>query len=138
MDQETAYFGLELRYPFLDHNVVEFMARTPRNMRDGELGAKHVLRVFARKYIDASCFLRKRGFSVPMHHWVLGPLRDFCKDKLTALRTAGLFRPEAVDEVRGWVEQGDGVYPEGYFPVGKIWQLVSTQVWLEGFFGATG
>jgi len=130
MDPIMMHFSLEGRFPFLDHEVVEFAMRLPSRfkIRDGE--RKWALRRVAARYIHPSCLeMKKKGFGLPLQKWVEGPLRGFIREKLTALAETGIFRAEAVLAMR------DGTIRPRPNPR-QLWYLVSTQLWLETFFGA--
>ena len=45
--------------------------------------------------------MRKKGFTLPVVQWMRGPLKDFVREKLTALaQDEALFRPDRVLAMR--------------------------------------
>src|SRR5690606_20907879 len=65
VDNMTMASGLEARVPFLDHEVVEFAARVPGELKVKD-GGKYVLKEAARKVIPAEVIDRPKGyFPVP-------------------------------------------------------------------------
>jgi asparagine synthase (glutamine-hydrolysing) len=71
VDGGTMYHGLEARSPFFDQSVWELAASLPASIRlhNGEL--KSVLRTIARRRISPRVAAgRKRGFSIPVEHWI--------------------------------------------------------------------
>jgi asparagine synthase (glutamine-hydrolysing) len=125
-------FSLEGRFPFLDHEVVEFAMRLPSRLkvRDGE--RKRIVRRVAARHVHPSCLdMAKKGFGLPLAQWMEGPLRPYVEEKLTALAKDGeIFRPEAVLAIR------DRRARPAPTPR-QVWHLVSTQLWREAFFGAS-
>jgi asparagine synthase (glutamine-hydrolysing) len=62
-DRASMACSLEVRVPFLDHELVELSARIPAEHKVRRLRGKHVLRVAARKQVpDFVLAKRKRGF----------------------------------------------------------------------------
>jgi asparagine synthase (glutamine-hydrolysing) len=75
--------GLEVRVPFLDHNLVETVLRVPeRRKRDAVLSKPLLL----RHVIDAlprEVYARKKmGFTFPWEQWLRGPLRPQIEETL--------------------------------------------------------
>ncbi len=91
--------GLEARSPFLDHDVIEFVARLPRRMKLHGMQAKYLLkRAFADVLPRENMRRRKMGFGVPIGTWLRGPLWPLAYDVLLAPRAfeRGYFQPAAV------------------------------------------
>jgi asparagine synthase (glutamine-hydrolysing) len=79
--------SLEIRAPFLDREVMEFAATLPASERVHGLTTKHFLKRYARKYLPAEIVhRRKRGLSVPLASWLLGPLYAWALEKLRSGR----------------------------------------------------
>lgn len=128
VDRATMSVGLEGRIPFLDHHVVELMARMPARMkiRGGE--GKWLLRRVLERHVPAAWFAGpKSGFSVPIGRWLRGPLRPWAEDLLSAdrLRREGYFRVEPIR--RMWSLHVDGRHDLGYL----MWDVLMFQSWLE-------
>jgi asparagine synthase (glutamine-hydrolysing) len=85
MDIATMAHSLEARSPFLDHRIVEWVARLPRRVVFSEPGTKPLLRRLARKFLPADVAAApKRGFEIPLQRWTTGELHpmiaDLCLD----------------------------------------------------------
>jgi len=66
-DRMTAAASLELRMPFLDHRVAEYVSALPDSARVRGLSTKWILRQADRKLIgDAGLKPRKAGFRIPV------------------------------------------------------------------------
>ena len=90
--------SLEIRVPFLDRRVVETAASIPGNIRlPRGGGAKHLLKkAFAPELRSEIAGAKKRGFTLPIRRWMLGPLAVECESSLDALKDSGLFRADQV------------------------------------------
>ena len=81
-DKMTMATSVELRVPFLDHTLAEWLASTPPSAKVGANGqgrvvTKYVLRRFCESRMPANIVNRpKRGFPVPLLKWTRGPLSD--------------------------------------------------------------
>ena len=66
-DRMTMAHGLEARVPYLDYELVEFMASLPNNLKIKNFKDKYILRQAAKKILPASITKRKKqGFTVPL------------------------------------------------------------------------
>ncbi len=111
-DKMTMAHSLELRVPFLDHSLVEFVARLPVHMkirpdgRGGYLG-KYVLRkAFAGRIPEEILERKKLGFPVPLKRLFQGELGDLASDvfQSRAVRESGLFDGERVLVFAMWFD----------------------------------
>ena len=115
VDRMTMAHGLESRAPFLHPAVVNFglglsdaLKVSPR----GEL--KVLLRMHARELFGpAIADARKQGFSIPVHAWLRGEMRDVTEDLLSAesLANVPFLDPVAVRQykdrhMRGAIQYG--------------------------------
>jgi len=122
--------GLEARSPFLDHEVMEFAARLPAEIkfRGGRL--KSLLkRAFADLLPPENVNRRKMGFGVPVGQWFRGPLRDLLRDALLSPRSLerGYFRES---EVRRLVDEHLGRRVDHSF---QLWNLLMLELWHREF-----
>ena len=132
IDRASMAHSLEVRVPFLDHELVEFCARIPPSlhMRGRE---KHILRCALRKVLPRSIVERpKRGLATPVDAWLSGDLPGFAEESLSRRRLldAGYFRPDAVRSLLESHRAGRGRY--GDLLLGILW----IQLWDELVRGA--
>ena len=74
-DQMSMAVSLELRVPFLDHELVEYVLGLPAAEKKRGPSVKGLLVEACRDLLPASVYDRpKRGFVLPMRAWMLGPL----------------------------------------------------------------
>jgi asparagine synthase (glutamine-hydrolysing) len=102
MDVATMAYSLEARSPFLDHRLMEFMARVPASMKLRGGQSKHLLKSALRGILpDAILHRPKMGFGVPLADWLRGSLKEMLVDTVLSDRALarGYFKPAAVREM---------------------------------------
>ncbi|PYK86733.1 MAG: asparagine synthase (glutamine-hydrolyzing) [Verrucomicrobia bacterium] len=77
-DQMSMAVSLELRVPFLDHELVEYVLGLPAVEKKRYAGSKGLLVEACRDLLPPSVYQRpKSGFVLPMTGWMRGPLAPF-------------------------------------------------------------
>jgi asparagine synthase (glutamine-hydrolysing) len=77
VDIASMAFSLEVRAPFMDRELQEFVATLPRSFKCGVRSRKRLLQAIGRPLLPPSiCRRPKRGFGVPVAEWLRGGLRD--------------------------------------------------------------
>ena len=80
-DQMSMAVSLELRVPFLDHELVEYVLGLPVAAKKRYSGVKGLLVEACRDLLPASVYDRpKAGFVLPMKQWMGGPLAAFVEE----------------------------------------------------------
>jgi len=88
-DRLSMAHGLELRMPFLDHNVVELAAPFPPSWKLDGSRTKAILRSAAERHklLPERVLSRaKQGPGVPGRNWLRGPLREFMLETFAGSR----------------------------------------------------
>ncbi len=94
--------GVEVRLPFLDHELFEYANRLPVALLTAPPVEKHLLREAMRPYIPDSVYGRtKRAFMAPSAVGTDGPLHDFLQDTLrcAAVRAVPFLDAQAVANI---------------------------------------
>jgi asparagine synthase (glutamine-hydrolysing) len=82
-DQMSMAVSLELRVPFLDHELVEYVLGLPAAVKRRYAGPKGLLVEACRDLLPSSVYRRpKAGFVLPMKAWMRGPLAAFVDEGL--------------------------------------------------------
>ncbi|MCI0426447.1 MAG: asparagine synthase (glutamine-hydrolyzing) [Nitrospiraceae bacterium] len=80
-DRMSMAHSLEIRVPFLDHRLVEFVARMPSHFKVRGLQKKYLFRKAIGPWLPPEHFTQpKQGFSVPLTAWLRGSLRPIVED----------------------------------------------------------
>src|SRR5205807_1002355 len=81
LDRATMAVSLEGRCPILDHRVVEFALKLPRQYKLSGTNTKFILKEILARRVPRALFERsKQGFESPIAEWLRGPLRDWAHD----------------------------------------------------------
>ena len=103
-DRASMAEGVEARVPFLDQDVVEFMASMPPSFKMQGLQEKAILRQCTSSLMPKSTNIRqKRPFFTPIREWFFSESEpEFVRDELSPerLRATGLFDPGLVAAYR--------------------------------------
>jgi asparagine synthase (glutamine-hydrolysing) len=126
--------SLELRVPFLDHRIVEFVARLPVNMKirrngNGGYSTKYILRkAFGQKLPEEILHRRKLGFPVPLKTLFQSPLTDLAQDVFGSrlVRESGLFNTETIANLVAQNRSGNDRSEQ-------LWLLIVFGLWCERF-----
>jgi asparagine synthase (glutamine-hydrolysing) len=100
-DQMSMAVSLEMRVPFLDHELVEYVVGLPATEKKRYPGTKGLLVEACRDLLPASVYDRpKAGFVLPMKQWMRGPLASFVDEGLRETIERGLLSEVFVDKLR--------------------------------------
>jgi asparagine synthase (glutamine-hydrolysing) len=137
-DKMSMASSVEVRVPFLDRGLAEFVAGSvsPRAKLRGRFQpiTKHILRKAVGEMLPAEVLQQpKAGFGAPVDYWLAHELRPMVDELLstTRLRDRGIFQPEAV---RSLVQQHRSGAQDWSM---QIWQLLTLEIWMEQFIDRT-
>ena len=128
VDNMPMAWGLEVRVPFLDHELVELAARMPPELKLKE-GGKFPLKAISRGVIPDAVIDRPKGyFPVPALKHVRGPFLELMRGILQseACIRRGLYQRAYVDKLLA--------DPEAHFTRiqgSKLWHLALLEWWLQ-------
>jgi len=128
VDNMTMAFGLEARVPFLDHELVELVARCPPELKL-QSGGKHLLKRISRGLLPDAVIDRPKGyFPMPALKFVRGAFLDFMRGILEApaAQARGLFQPAAVQRLLAAPDMH-----HTRIQGSKLWQLALVELWLQ-------
>jgi asparagine synthase (glutamine-hydrolysing) len=128
VDRMSMAVSVEARVPLLDHRIVEFAVNLPSHMKLRRGQTKVILRkVMADRLPEAVLRKPKQGFSIPLKHWLRGPLRSLMTDLLSvrSIRRRGYFQPQCV---AGWMsEHLAGRANHSH----RLWALMAFELWCQ-------
>jgi asparagine synthase (glutamine-hydrolysing) len=126
------HFGVEVRSPMLDRDLVEFGARIPTRLKlEGVERTKRILRMAMTGVLPDVINNRKDklGHSIPLKNWLRqdAPLGSFFDHRCSAeaLHSLGIFRPEAVAELMN--RHRSRKTNESH----TLWAVLVLQLWLQ-------
>lgn len=130
VDRASMACGLEVRAPFLDTELVDWVATLPPEFKRGRGQTKRLLKRAARGHLPDTILKRpKKGFGIPVATWLRGPLKDLAHDLLGRDRLArqGIFRPEAVTTRLDEHMAGTRDHRK------PLWTLLMFQLWYDNW-----
>ena len=84
-DKMSMANSLEVRVPFLDYRVVEFIERLPPRLKLNGLTGKYLHKKALQKWLPNEVVWRKKkGFANPVEHWFRQRMKPFVEDCLLA------------------------------------------------------
>src|SRR6195256_25144 len=132
-DNMSMAASIESRVPFLDHVLVEFATRIPREVQLKGLAGKTILKKAVEDILPHSIIYRpKLGFPTPWNGWLAGPRLETIRDLLLEPRSLdrGYFRREAIERL---FNEHRHKHRDNY---DRIWRLLNLELWhrvcLEG------
>jgi len=129
-DKMSMAYGVEVRVPFLDIDLVEFSCQLPVDLKMKGKTTKYLLKKVMERYLPNEIIYRpKTGFGAPVREWVKNDLKPMIEKRLSFARLEefGLLDPKAVRQLISDNDQGkiDAAYP--------IWALLAIESWVRQF-----
>lgn len=121
--------SLEARAPFLDHQLAEYAAGIPFNLKLRRAQTKHILKEAARDLLPDDIIDRKKhGFGIPLGAWLrrdMRPVRDLLLSRRA--RQRGLLKMRAVERLIAQHENGQRDNNR------QLWALLTLEEWHRQF-----
>ena len=87
VDRASMAHALEVRSPFLDYELVEWLSSLPPNLKLHGREGKYVLKKAMEPHLPHDIMYRpKMGFAVPLGSWFRGPLRQHLREAVLGPR----------------------------------------------------
>jgi len=133
-DKMSMASSVEVRVPFLDRELAEFVAWTvrPEWKLKGKWRpvTKYIFREAMKEMLPEEVLQQpKAGFAAPVDYWLAGELRPMVDDLLaeSQVRRRGLFQAETV---RRFVEEHRRGEEDWSM---QVWQLLTLEIWMQLF-----
>jgi len=119
--------SLEVRVPFLDHRLVEYLFTIPASEKVTKRSGKNIMRKAFEKDFPKQFFnKKKKGFEAPLVHWLAGPLKSLREELLNTdiIEKQDLFNPLEIKRLeKKSLSKNPGDSPH------TIWALLVFQHW---------
>ena len=128
VDRASMWFGVEVRVPLLDLEVVRCAERIgPCESMDADSGKAVLRKVAQTRYPSSLIGKNKKGFAMPMEQWLRNELKPLVEDLLLSRDPfpSGLFDKEGLSALHEANIAGAGRSGE------KLWTLLSLQLWAD-------
>lgn len=129
-DKLSMACSIEVRVPFLDNEVVDFLQRVPANLKMKGFNQKYLLRKAMDGVLPKAVLRRRKAaFGLPIRGWLRNELREMMTDMLSEerVRRRGLFNPAAVTKMIRDNETGQRDYTL------QLWGLLTLELWHQVF-----
>ena len=127
-DRMSMAHALEVRVPYCDHRLIEFMAGVSSKQKMRKLQCKHLFKDAVRPWLPEAILRRKKlGFNPPMGMWLKGELRPLVDELLDPerLRRQGFFQPDPIQRMIAEHRAGRRDFSL------HIWSLLVFQTWMD-------
>jgi len=125
-DQFSMASALEVREPFFDYKLVEYVLTIPDEIKFPSYPKKLLVEAVAPLLPDEIVHRKKMGFVLPWQEWMKAELKDFCESRLRLLSDRGILRRDFVE--RRWKAFQDGRRGVLW---SEFWHLVVLADWIE-------
>ena len=126
MDIATMAYSVEARSPFLDHELMEFAAALPPNLKLFRNAGKRLLKRALKPWLpDEILERRKMGFGVPLATWFRTDLRELPREVLLDPKSIdrGYFRAREIELLIDEHQDGRANHAS------RIWALLQLELW---------
>ncbi|MBL6876443.1 MAG: asparagine synthase (glutamine-hydrolyzing) [Chitinophagales bacterium] len=124
--------SLEVRVPFLDHELVNFAFQLPGEFKVSKKGRKRIVKDAFRRMLPPELYSRnKMGFEVPLLQWFRSDLKALIVDDLLAddfIEEQNIFN---IDTIRDLKKQLFSSNPGDIHA--QIWALIVFQTWYKKY-----
>jgi asparagine synthase (glutamine-hydrolysing) len=125
-DQMSMAHALEVRVPFFDHALVEYVVQIPDKWKYPDYAKKLLVESLEPLLPKEIVFRPKKGFDLPWKVWMKNELRGFCEQKLKKLGERDLIAPKLLDHL--WSEFSAGKNDNLW---SRVWIFAVLEDWLE-------
>ena len=130
VDRASMYNSLEVRAPFLDTDVIEFLNSLPLDYKMKGFDGKWILKQLMLDKLPAQIVTRpKKGFGIPVSLWLKDELKDLCNNLLSKdkIEKQGLFNYNYVNKLKEEHQSGRRNHRK------LLWNLMIFQLWADAF-----
>ncbi|MBD3307726.1 asparagine synthetase B, partial [candidate division KSB3 bacterium] len=130
IDRASMANSLEVRVPYLDHTVVEYVAQIPTKYKLHRLTTKYILKKIGRQLLPQDIVYRKKkGFGIPLSQWFSHDLKPLLLDYFQEdrIKKAGLFHYPAIKQLL------DDHFSQTRDNRKPLWTLLVFELWRETY-----
>jgi asparagine synthase (glutamine-hydrolysing) len=125
-DQFSMASSLEVREPFFDYQLVEYVLRIPDRYKYPTYPKRLLVDCLDPMLPDSIVHRKKMGFVLPWEDWMRGELREFCERRIELFAERAIVDPDRVRKLwRDFVRRRSGVLWS------HVWHIVVLAEWLE-------
>ena len=126
----TAYNNIDLKTPYLNEELIRYMAKVPASIKIKDGIKKHLLKEIVHEYIPKKLLDRpKSGFDIPFASWMKNGLKALLYEQINEkrLKEDNLFYPSSILLIRDKFYAGHESYKY------KLWRIFLFQLWYDNY-----
>lgn len=125
-DQMSMAHGLEVREPFFDYRLVEYILGIPDIIKYPSTPKRLLVEALSPMLPKAIVNRRKMGFALPWDSWMKREMKSFCEKKITAISQRDGFDKKAINEFwQRFLKEDKSIIWS------QVWTLVALETWLS-------
>jgi asparagine synthase (glutamine-hydrolysing) len=125
-DQMSMAHALEVRVPFLDHELIEYVTHVSDQVKYPHTPKQLLVSSFQDILPSSITSRKKMGFVLPWEDWMKGDLREFCQENIDQLVDSGLMNASAVQGL--WKDFLDA---KGNVSWSRVWPIIVLSQWMK-------
>jgi asparagine synthase (glutamine-hydrolysing) len=129
-DKTSMAANLEVRVPFLNHEIVSLSEKIPAELKIKGLKRKYILKKAAESLLPKEIIWRKKaGFGAPIRSWIRTSLKPMIDDLLSeeTIKRRGLFDFREVQKIIELNQSGKEDFNL------QVFQLLNFEIWIREF-----
>ena len=125
-DQFSMASALEVREPFFDYKLVEYVLQIPDRLKYPKFPKRLLVEAISPMLPDEIVHRKKMGFVLPWEKWMRNELKEFCQTRIEALAGRGILDPDRLRfQWNSFLKGSNGVIWS------QLWHLVVLAEWIE-------
>lgn len=127
-DQMSMDSSLEVRVPFLDHRLVEYVMNIDDKFKYPSFPKKLLVESVGDLLPEAIYNRKKMGFNFPWEYWLRNELKDYVDEKISSLAARPEFNEESIRSIwQNFLDHKAGV------SFSRVWLYVALECTLQNY-----
>lgn len=132
VDRSTMAASIEVRVPFLDNELSEYVLSLPSKIKVNNGSKKWLLKKALDGVVPKDILYGpKTGFSVPYKEWLKGPLESLFNDNLLTMKNRNASYLNIIEIQKLYAEHRKGVRDHGFL----LWKILNFMIWSNSMSG---
>jgi len=128
VDKSTMAHGLEVRVPFLDNTLTDYVMSLPASLKVKNGEKKYLLKRSLRNIVpDSILDAPKSGFGVPYSFWLENKLNNYLSERVNDNSIAHIFDRGYINKLISQHKQGKGY--SGFL----LWKALQLAIWADKY-----
>lgn len=124
-DQMSMASALEVRVPFLDKDLIEFVFSLPDDFKPLKPGKKLLIDAMGKDLPESVWNRKKMGFTFPWKKWVNHELKDLCLNNLNFLEQQAVIPSLYIKQLKTSLDLPENPYWH------RVWNLTVLGYWMQ-------